>query len=268
MQALHYKQFAQLHQAPNGVLLLPNAWDAASAKIFEASGAKAIATSSASLAWACGYADGGALPPDELLDAVARITRVLSLPLTVDMEDGYSDNAAEVGRLAAELAAVGAAGINLEDGSGAPALLADKIKAVRSALKGTPLFINARTDIYLRKLKVEGTPAQASIARLKLYQQAGADGAFVPGLTALPEVEEISAAITMPLNVMAMPGLPPIGALQTAGARRVSVGPSPFQVAYEHARTSVEALLKQDLAPLLGPKLDYSAMNTLLSAPR
>jgi 2-methylisocitrate lyase-like PEP mutase family enzyme len=144
------------------------------------------------------------------------------------MEDGYSESPAEVGRLAAELVAVGAAGINLEDGSGAPDLLVEKIKAIRSALKGAPLFINARTDVYLRKLKVDGTPAQASIARLKLYQQAGADGAFVPGLTALPEVEEISAAITMPLNVMAMPGLPAIAALQAAGARRVSVGPSPL----------------------------------------
>jgi 2-methylisocitrate lyase-like PEP mutase family enzyme len=252
MQTLHHQQFAQLHQAPNGILLLPNAWDAASAKIFEASGAKAVATSSASLAWACGYADGGALPPDELLDAVARITRVLKVPLTVDMEDGYSESPAEVGRLAAELVAVGAAGINLEDGSGAPDLLVGKIKAIRSALKNAPLFINARTDVYLRKLKVDGTPAQASIARMKLYQQAGADGAFVPGLTALPEVTEISAAITLPLNVMAMPGLPAIAALQAAGARRVSV----------------EALLKQDLSPLLGAKLDYSAMNTLLSAPR
>jgi 2-methylisocitrate lyase-like PEP mutase family enzyme len=268
MQTLHHQQFAQLHQAPNDILLLPNAWDAASAKLFEASGAQAVATSSASLAWACGYADGGGLPPDELLDAVARITRVLKIPLTVDMEDGYSDNAAEVGRLAAELVAVGAAGINLEDGSGAPALLADKIKAIRSTLKGAPLFINARTDVYLRKLKVEGTPAQASIERLKRYQQAGADGAFVPGLTALPEVTEISAAITLPLNVMAMPGLPAVVDLQAAGARRLSVGPSPFQVAYEHARIGIEALLKQDLSPLLGPKLDYSAMNTLLSAPR
>lgn len=268
MQTQHHQQFAQLHQAPNGILLLPNAWDAASARIFEASGARAVATSSASLAWACGYADGGALPPDELLDAVARITRVLRVPLTVDMEDGYSDSPAEVGRLAAELAAVGAAGINLEDGSDAPAVLAGKIKAIRSALKTAPLFINARTDVYLRKLKVEGTPAQASIERLKRYQQAGADGAFVPGLTALPEVTQISAAITLPLNVMAMPGLPAIADLQAAGARRVSVGPAPFQVAYEHARTSVEALLKQDLAPLLGDKMDYSAMNTLLSAPR
>ena len=268
MQTRHHKQFAELHQTPNGILLLPNAWDAASAKLFEASGAKAVATSSASLAWACGYADGGGLPPDELLDAVARITRVLKVPLTVDMEDGYSESPAEVGHLAAELVAVGAAGINLEDGSGAPALLVDKIKAIRSALKGAPLFINARTDIYLRKLKVDGTPAQASVQRMKLYQQAGADGAFVPGLTALPEVTEISTGMTMPLNVMAMPGLPAIAALQAAGARRVSVGPSPFQVAYEHARTSVEALLKQDLSPLLGPNLDYSAMNTLLSAPR
>ena len=104
--------------------------------------------------------------------------------------------------------------------------------------------------------------------RLKLYQAAGADGAFVPGLTALPEVQEISAAVSMPLNVMAMPGLPAIAALQAAGVRRLSVGPGPFQVAYEHAKTSVEALLQQDLSPLLGPKLDYSAMNALLATDR
>lgn len=268
MRALHHQQFLQLHQAPAGLLLLPNAWDAASARIFEASGAAAVATSSASLAWACGYADGGALPPEELLHAVRNITRVLKVPLTVDMEDGYSEDPAEVGRLAAELAATGAVGVNLEDGSGAPALLAEKIRAIRAALKGTPLFINARTDVYLRQLKVEGNPAQASVERLKLYQAAGADGAFVPGLTALPEVEQICAALKMPLNLMAMPGLPAIAALQAAGVRRVSVGPAPFQVAYEHAKTSVEALLRQDLSPLLGPKMDYSALNALLAAPR
>jgi 2-methylisocitrate lyase-like PEP mutase family enzyme len=266
MRALHHQQFLTLHQAPNKLLLLPNAWDAASARIFEASGATAVATSSASLAWACGYADGGALPPKELLHAVSNITRVLKVPLTVDMEDGYSADPDEVGRLAAELAGTGAVGINLEDGSDAPALLADKIRAIRAALKGTPLFINARTDVYLRQLKVEGSPAQASIQRLKLYRAAGADGAFVPGLTALPEVEEICAAVDMPLNLMAMPGLPAIAALLAAGVRRVSVGPAPFQVAYEHAKTSVEALLRQDLSPLLGPKLDYPAMNTLLAA--
>lgn len=267
MRALHHQQFLELHQAPHCVLLLPNAWDAASARIFEASGATAVATSSASLAWACGYADGGALPPEELLHAVRNITRVLKVPLTVDMEDGYSADPAEVGHLAAELAGAGAVGINLEDGSGPPALLAGKIRTIRAALKGTPLFINARTDVYLRQLKVDGSPAQASIERLKLYHAAGADGAFVPGLTALPEVQEICAAVQMPLNLMAMPGLPAIAALQAAGVRRVSVGPAPFQVAYQYAKTSVEALLKQDLSPLLGPKLDYSAMNALL-APR
>ena len=267
MRALHHQQFLKLHQAADNILLLPNAWDAASAKLFEASGAAAVAISSASLAWACGYADGGALPPEELLHAVRNITRVLKVPLTVDMEDGYSEDPAEVGRLAAELAGTGAVGINIEDGSAAPELLADKVRAIRAALKGTPLFINARTDVYLRQLKVQGSPAQASIERLKLYREAGADGAFVPGLTALSEVQEICVATTMPLNLMAMPGLPAIPALQAAGVRRVSMGPAPFQVAYEHAKTSVEALLRQDLSPLLGPKVDYSAMNALL-APR
>jgi hypothetical protein len=114
MRALHHQQFLKLHQVPGSLLLLPNAWDAASARIFEASGATAVATSSASLAWACGYADGGALPPEELLHAVRNITHVLKVPLTVDMEDGYSADPDQVGRLAAELAGTGAVGINIE----------------------------------------------------------------------------------------------------------------------------------------------------------
>ncbi len=137
MRALHHQQFLQLHQAPGSILLLPNAWDAASAKTFEASGAAAVATSSASLAWACGYADGGALPPEELLHAVSNITRVLKVPLTVDMEDGYSTDPAEVGRLAAAVASAGAVGINLEDGSGAPALLIENTRYPHSAQRHT-----------------------------------------------------------------------------------------------------------------------------------
>lgn len=269
-QAALHQQFAQLHSTAGQLLLLPNAWDAASAKLFEASGAQAIATSSASLAWARGYADGSALPHSELISAVAGMTRVLGLPLTVDMEDGYSSDPLEVGRLAVALTEAGAVGINIEDGSDEPALLVEKIRAIRAALKshdgkGTPLYINARTDIYLRQLKVDGTPAQASIARLKLYQAAGADGAFVPGLSAVKDIEEISQGMPLPLNVMLMPGLPTVAAMRAAGARRISSGPAPFKVAYLQAQKSVEALLAEDLGPLTGPGVDYSAMNRLLT---
>ncbi len=136
-----------------------------SAKLFERSGASAIATSSAAVAWALGYPDGSALPEHELVDAVRRITRVLSVPLTVDIEDGYSDDAPKVAALAQKIVDVGAVGINIEDGTKPPALLAEKIERIRGALSSAPLFINARTDVFLRGLAPSGSAVAMTIER-------------------------------------------------------------------------------------------------------
>lgn len=146
-----HDRFLALHAAP-APLLLTNAWDAASARLWQELGAPAVATSSAAVAWSRGYADGGVLPQPELLSSLAAIVRVTSIPVTADIEDGYSDDPQVVGRLASEVAATGAVGINIEDGAGSPDQLAAKIQAIRVALRGTPMFINARTDVYLRNL--------------------------------------------------------------------------------------------------------------------
>src|SRR3984957_12096154 len=145
--------FRDLHQGP-ALLVLPNAWDAGSARLIESLGAKAIATTSAGLAWSRGYADGNTLPNDQLTAAARDIARGIRVPLSVDIEAGYSDDPRAVARLAAGLLDVGAVGINIEDGPDSPDLLCRKIEAIRenTARSGVDVFINARTDVYLRGL--------------------------------------------------------------------------------------------------------------------
>ncbi len=130
----------------DGLFYLPNAWDAASACLAVKAGAPAVATSSAALCWSLGYADGGTVPKSELIAAVRRMTRVLSVPLTVDIEDGYSSHPEEVADFVQELHDGGVVGINLEDGTGSSKLLATKIQAIRSRHTLAEIFINARTD--------------------------------------------------------------------------------------------------------------------------
>src|SRR5580658_925798 len=127
----NYRQrFRNLHRE-SGLLLLPNAWDAVTARLIESLGAKAIATTSAGLAWSHGYPDGNALPEDQLIAAIRNLQRVIRVPLTVDIEAGYSDDPVAAARLASRVLAVGVAGINIEDGAGSPELLCDKIAAIR-----------------------------------------------------------------------------------------------------------------------------------------
>lgn len=264
MHADHHARFLALHRGERP-LLLANGWDAASAKLFEKSGAPAVATSSAAVAWALGYPDGSALPTDELVAAVRRITRVLSVPLTVDIEDGYSDDAAAVATLAQRIADAGAVGINIEDGAEAPALLADKIRAIRAATQSTPLFVNARTDVFLRGLAPAGEAVAMTLERLHLYRDAGTDGVFVPGLAATDDARAVATAIPLPLNLMLVPKLPSVADLFAAGVRRISAGPAPFRVAYGAAQDAVDAFLRDDYAPMGNTKLDFKSLNALFS---
>jgi 2-methylisocitrate lyase-like PEP mutase family enzyme len=258
-----HAQFVALH-ASDVPLLLPNCWDAASARLWQEAGATAVATSSAAVAWALGHADGGRLPREELLRSLRGIVRVTSVPVTVDLEDGYDDDPVEVASLVHEVAAAGAVGINLEDGSGDPALLAAKIRAIRAADGASPLFVNARTDVYLRGM-AEGDAAVAMASeRLATYRDAGADGGFVPGLAAAADAARIVAAVPgLAINVMAMPGLASLDELARAGVRRVSAGPAFFRNAYGTAELSVKAWLAGDFAPSFANALDYARLNAL-----
>lgn len=257
--------FHALHQQRTA-LVLANAWDAASARLLEAAGAPAVATSSASLSWSLGYPDGGGLPRDELLGAVGRILRCITVPLSVDIEDGSSAEPAAVAALASTLAGMGVAGINLEDGGGAPSLLAEKIRAIRADEACRALFINARTDVYLRQLASGDAAVALVIERGRAFRDAGADGLFVPGLSVAAEVAGIAGAVGIPLNLMWLPGLPGRTTLEAAGMRRLSAGPAPFLVAYAQFERSVAAWTDGAGDALRVDGLSFARMDALLRA--
>ena len=260
--------FRSLHQGSTP-LLLPNAWDAGSARLIESLGAPAIATTSAGVCWAQGYADGNAMPVD-LLVAVARsIARVIQVPLSVDMEAGYASDPVAVAELAARMLDAGAAGINLEDGTDAPELLCAKIAAIKAtaARLGTDLFINARTDVVLRGMATGSAVVDEVLRRARLYREAGCDGIFVPGLKDLQAAAAISSALPgLPLNLMLVPGLPPVADMYTAGVRRLSAGSGLAQAVMGQIRGMTTAYLAGELQQVSGQvSMDYGSVNKLFA---
>ena len=260
--------FRGLH-AGEDVLLLPNAWDAASAALFAAAGARAVATTSAGLAWACGYPDGDALPSASLSFAIRSIRRAIgNLPLTSDIESGFSDDPDDVANLVCKLRDLGVAGVNLEDANAGPDLLAAKITAVKRRLaeNGDDVFINARTDVYLRELASGEAAESETIARGRHYLRAGADGFFVPDLSDAATIARIAGAVNLPLNLMAVPGLPPAKRLYELGVRRLSAGASIAKLAYGAGRAAAAAFVRDgDVGVLFaGPAIDYRDTNDLL----
>lgn len=228
--------FHRLHEGP-APLVLVNAWDAASARIVERAGARAIGTTSAGMAWSLGYADGERMPVEELLAASARICRVASVPVSVDIESGFGDSAQAVREVAAELIGMGAAGINIEDGTlpgtrelASPEVLHERIAAIRGL--DARFFINARTDVYFVPWEDPAARFEEALRRAKLYAAAGADGIFVPGMSSPEEIARLSGALELPLNVYAgYAGAPSADAFVRAGARRISLGCGPLQSA-------------------------------------
>ena len=258
--------FRNLHRGP-GLLLLPNAWDAVTARLIESLGAQAIATTSAGLAWSRGYPDGNALPEDQLIAAIRDIARVIRVPLTVDIEAGYSDEPAAVARLVARVLAVGVVGINIEDGERSPDLLCKKIAAIREqAHSGADVFINARTDVYLRGV-AKGEAASAEvIRRASRYHAAGCDGLFIPGLATADAMAALSAAIApMPLNVMVVPNLPLLDTLEKSGVRRLSAGSAIAQAAIGRTSHLVSSFLAGTMSGMFDASADYGAVNRLFA---
>jgi 2-methylisocitrate lyase-like PEP mutase family enzyme len=257
--------FHRLHSGSQ-LLVLTNVWDAISACVIVRQGAKAVATSSAAVAWSHGYRDGGGLPVRLVLDSVAAIARVVSVPITVDIEAGYSDDPRSVGETAAALIDVGAVGVNLEDGSGPPDLLCRKVEEVRQRAlqRGVPMFINARTDVFLRPLTPEDERLAEAIARARLYANAGADGIFVPGVTDADAIARLAREISLPLNVMARPGLPSGPELQRLGVRRLSAATWFARVSLQALSESATKFLatadSDALSASSGPMVDYNAL--------
>lgn len=266
-QSERAEDFRRLHR--DGLLLLANAWDAGSARLIESLGAPAIATTSAGVAWAHGFADGDQLPVPRLVATVADIVRAVRVPLSVDVEGGYSDDPDTVADHVAGLIEVGAVGINLEDGGGAPESLCAKIERIRRAASrlGVALYVNARTDVYLRGLAPPPQRVEQTLARAALYREAGADGLFVPGLVEEAEVRAIAAGCGLPLNLLARAALPPAAQLREWGVRRLSAGSDLAQSAHARVRALAAGFLRDgDSRPLAAEALPYPELNALFES--
>jgi 2-methylisocitrate lyase-like PEP mutase family enzyme len=262
-----------LHR-PGEPLVLVNVWDVAGARLVEAAGAAAIATTSAGVAWSLGSPDGGVLDRESAVALLGRITAAVDLPVTADVEDGFAADADGVGETIRQVLATGAVGVNLEDGTGqGDAPLRDtagqcaRIRAARAAgeAAGVPLVINARTDTYLRAV---GDPAQrllATLDRAHAYLAAGADAIFVPGVADRSTIAGLVAGIDAPLNILTGPGGPSVPELAALGVARVSIGSSLAAASYELVRRAARDLVGAGSSAALSPATGYDALNALLA---
>jgi 2-methylisocitrate lyase-like PEP mutase family enzyme len=231
------RQFLALHDGRK-TLMLPNAWDVASARIFEEAGFPAVGTSSAGVAFALGYADGQKISRGEMLAVVHRIAEAVRIPVTADMEAGYGVKPEEIAETAQEVLAAGAVGMNLEDAiHDKPDLLVDlnlqkeKIRAVveTSARAGVPFVLNARTDVFLAGIGAPETRLGRTIERLNAYRDAGAQCLFAPGVKDAETISQLVKGVRGPLNILGTAGTPPVADLEKLGVARVSVGSGPMR---------------------------------------
>jgi 2-methylisocitrate lyase-like PEP mutase family enzyme len=257
--------FLALHKPGNGILILPNAWDVASARVFAISGFPAIGTTSSGVAIAHGYPDGQKISRDEMIAAVGAIARGVSAPVSADVEGGYGRSPEAAGETARAALAAGAVGINLEDGDhDSPDALLDlslqveRIKAAREAGRamGVHLVINARTDIFL--LRNANDRTDIAVRRANAYREAGADCLFPIGARDADTIASLAREIAGPINILAMPGVPPIPELRRLGVARLSVGGGPMRATL--------GLVKRAAEELLGPGTYSSFLENTLSS--
>lgn len=231
------REFAALHVRGNP-LILYNVWDVGSAKAVADAGARAIATGSWSVAAANGFDDGEKLPLDRVMDIIKRIAAAVNVPVTLDFESGYARGGPTLEKNARRVIDAGAAGINFEDqiiGSGGMYSIdeqVERIQCVRRAASasGVPLFINARTDVFLKNdVAKHASVVDDAIARGKAYAEAGASGLFVPGIRDEALIQRVCSESSIPVNVLFYPELPPRERLAAAGVARISYGPRPYR---------------------------------------
>jgi len=244
------RTFRSLHVAGRPIVLF-NVWDPGSAKAVEAAGAAALATGSWSVAAAFGQADGERLPLDLALANLARIVAATDLPVSIDLESGYGEDPAGVGRTVAAAMAAGAIGCNLEDSVPATGKLrdvedqAERLRAAREAMDraGAAGFLNARTDVFFQAPAGahDAAMVEAALERARAYAAAGADGIFMPGLVDIGLIEIAAKASPLPLNIMAAQATPTLAALARVGVARVSHGPGPYLTAMRGVEQAARA---------------------------
>lgn len=234
-----FKKFKALHQG-EALFVLPNAWDARSAIIFQEKQFPAVATSSAAVANSLGYEDGEQMSFSEYLFVINRIVSSVKVPVTIDIETGYGKKDEDIYANIDRLVELGVAGINIEDSIihnserslKETGVFAKTIEYIKNKLesRGLNLFVNVRCDTYILNVK---NKHEETVDRLKVYNSTGADGIFLPCISNEEDIAEAVAATTLPLNVMVIPGLPDLQKLNELGVKRVSMGPFMFQKVYK-----------------------------------
>jgi 2-methylisocitrate lyase-like PEP mutase family enzyme len=259
-------KFRALHAGR--ILVLPNAWDVASARLIEQAGAAAIATTSAGVAWSLGVPDGDQLSRNRAVDLVARVVAAVTVPVTADIEAGFGATAADVGDTVRAVADAGAAGVNIEDclhpGPGLREI-ADQVERLAAARAAAPVFINARIDTYL---SAAGDPANrlaVTVTRAKAFLDAGADGVFVPGVGDPELIAALASQVDAPLNVLGYPGALPVQKLAELGVARVSVGARIALAAYALATRCATETLTAGTYDAMTTGLTHDDLNTLLT---
>lgn len=266
------ESFRRLHHGPN-ILVLANCWDVASARVLEAEGAPAIATSSAGVAYTLGYPDGQRISRDEMLAVVARVAKAVKVPVTADVESGYGPRPEDAARTAQAVIAAGAVGMNLEDSTEESdtalievSLAVEKIRAVREAgsRAGVPLVINARTDVYLNQVGAPDSRYDHALRRAAAFRDAGADCIFLPGVREPELITRFVKDLKFPINILAGPGFPIIADLQRLGVARVSLGSKPMLAGLGLLRRLVNELRQKGTYTSLEGAVTYAEMQKLL----
>ena len=272
-QAQQAELFRNKHRGPR-LLLLPNAWDAMSARVFVAAGFDAIATTSGGVAWSLGYADGEQTPWAEVVAATARIVRSARMPVTADIEAGYGETADAVMRSVAEIIAAGAVGVNLEDGTThgpvpirSPADAADRIRAAREAAKaaGVPIVINGRTDLYLRNIGDEASRFDETVERGRAYLAAGADCVYPIGLRDPATIGRLVKALGAPININVRAGSPSVAELEALGVARASTASQVALMAMSLTRQVADDLRATGRFDTLAPAMSQADAQRLFT---
>jgi len=273
IQIQRAQRFLALHDRRR-VLLLPNAWDAGSARLFADLGFDAVATTSAGVAWALGYPDGEYAPLDETLAVIRRIVRVTPLPVSVDFEAGYGDSPQAVAANVRRLIDTGAAGLNLEDGVRHEHLrriddAARRVAAARQAAveAGVPIVINARVDTWMVGGGDEATRIDEALRRARAYLEAGADCIYPIGLSDPQGIGRLCAEIDAPVNVGVRPGLPGLDELGRLGVARVSTATRLATVAFSAAYDAAKRLQGSGRFDGLDSTLAYGNIQGLFTNP-
>jgi len=272
-QAAKAEQFRKLHHGPR-MLLLPNAWDVASARILEECGHPAIATSSAAVAFSLGYPDGQRISRDEMLEVCGRIARAVNIPVTADLEAGYGTTVKDMIEAVKAAIAAGIIGMNLEDVTGDDEssfvdlpLQVEKIRAICDTAEslGVPFVLNARTDIYLMPIGPEATRLERTVERLRAYRDAGASCLFAPGVYDRGTITKLVKAVEAPLNILANPTLPPVAELEKIGVARVSAGSGLMRAAMGVVqRVAKEVLKKRSFESIFVGATPYVDLNRMM----